>query len=76
MLKISTEDENLYLDSSFFRRQKELALSLERESSLERSRAQLELDWQRRYEEAERTGFDKQEELVKNLTQGKEEVKI
>ncbi|XP_028416257.1 coiled-coil domain-containing protein 57-like [Dendronephthya gigantea] len=55
------------------RRQKELSLSLERESSLERSRAQLELDWQRRCEEAERTGYDKQEKLVKNLTQGKEE---
>ena len=59
-----------------YRRQKELSLSLERESSIERSKAQLELDWQRRCEEAERTGYDKQEELVKNLTQGKEEVDI
>ena len=73
MLKISTEDENLYLDSSFFWRQKELALSLGRQSSLERSRAQLE---QRRCEVAERTAYDKQEELVQNLTQCKEEVNI
>jgi hypothetical protein len=49
---------------------------LEREASLERSRVQLEIDWQRRCEEAERTGYDKQEELVTNLTQGKEEVDI
>lgn len=53
-----------------------MTLSLEREASLERSRVQLEIDWQRRCEEAERTGYDKQEELVTNLTQGKEEVDI
>ena len=58
------------------RRQKELAMSLEREASLERSRVQLELDWQRRCEEAERTGYERQEELVRNLTQGKEEVNL
>jgi hypothetical protein len=49
---------------------------LEREASLERSRAQLELDWQRRCEDSERSGYEKQEELVNNLTQGKEEVNI
>ena len=56
------------------RRQKELTLSLEREASLDRSKAQLELDWQRRCEDAERIGYEKQEELVKTLTQGREEV--
>lgn len=55
------------------RRQRELTLSLEREASLERSKTQLELDWQRRCEDAERVGYEKQEELVRNLTQGKEE---
>ncbi|XP_028415160.1 coiled-coil domain-containing protein 57-like [Dendronephthya gigantea] len=74
VLKISIKDVTSGLDLTFFfRRQKELSLSLERESSLERSGAQLELDWQRRSDNEERTGYDKQEELVKNLTQDKEE---
>ena len=56
------------------RRQKDLTLSLEREAAVERARVQLDLDWQRRCEEAERTGYDKQEELVENLSRSKEEV--
>ncbi|XP_064640433.1 coiled-coil domain-containing protein 57-like isoform X2 [Lineus longissimus] len=50
------------------RYKKDLNLAVERESSLERSKAQLELDWQRRYEDAERHQFEKSEDLVKNLT--------
>lgn len=56
------------------RRQKDLTASLEKERGLERARTQLELDWQRRFEEAERIGFEKQEELVTSLTQAKDEV--
>lgn len=47
---------------------------MEREAAHERAIAQLDLDWQRRCEDAERTGYEKQEELVENLTRGKEEV--
>ena len=43
---------------------------------MERSKAQLELDWQRRCEDAERSGYEKQEELVKTLTKNKEEVRM
>jgi len=41
---------------------------MERESSLERSRAQLEVDWQQRCEDTEREVYAKQEQLIAGLT--------
>ena len=49
---------------------------MERESSLERSRAQLEVDWQRRCEDTERGVYIKQEQLVAGLTKQRDEVWI
>lgn len=47
---------------------------MERESSLERSRSQLEVDWQRRCEDAEREVYAKQEQLISGLTKQRDEV--
>lgn len=58
----------------FYRYKKELSAAVEREASLERSKTQLELDWQRRYEDLERLQYEKSEDLVKKLTQARDEV--
>lgn len=55
------------------RYKKELTIALERESSLERSRAQLEVDWQRRCEDTEREVYIKQEQLIAGLTKQRDE---
>jgi len=55
------------------RYKKELTVALERESSFERSRAQLEVDWQRRCEDTEREVCDKQEQLITGLTKQRDE---
>ena len=49
---------------------------MERESSLERSRAQLEVDWQRRCEDTEREVYSKQEQLITGLTKQRDEVNV
>lgn len=49
---------------------------MERESSLERSRAQLEVDWQRRCEDTERDVHAKQEQLISALTKQRDEVQL
>lgn len=49
---------------------------MERESSLERSRAQLEVDWQRRCEDTEREVYGKQEQLITGLTKQRDEVNV
>jgi len=56
------------------RYKKELAAAVERQSQLEQSRAQLELDWQRRCEDLERTQFAQSEDLVKTLTTARNDV--
>ncbi|XP_060556177.1 coiled-coil domain-containing protein 57-like [Ruditapes philippinarum] len=55
------------------RYKKELSCSVEREASLERSKAQMELDWQRRYEDLERQQYERSEDLVKKLTRARDE---
>jgi len=50
------------------RYKKELTVAMERESSLERFRAQLEVDLQRRCEDTEREVYAKQEQLMTGLT--------
>lgn len=49
---------------------------MEREASLERSRAQLEVDWQRRCEDIEREVYGKQEQLITGLTKQRDEVNV
>ena len=58
------------------RYKKELTVAVERESSLERSRAQLEVDWQRRCEDTEREVYAKQEQLITGLTKQGDEVPV
>lgn len=48
---------------------------MEREACLERCKTQLELDWQRRYDDLERLQYEKSEDLVKKLTRARDEVK-
>lgn len=55
------------------RYKKELSAAVERETSLERSKAQLELDWQRRFEDLERQQYEKSEELIRKLTRSRDE---
>lgn len=47
---------------------------MEREKSLEQTKAQLELDWQRRCEELERRQYNKSEDLIASLTQARDQV--
>jgi len=57
------------------RYKKELTVAMQRESSLEQSRAQLEVDWQRRCEGTEREVYAKQEQLITGLTKQRDEVR-
>ena len=56
------------------RYKKDLALAMERQAELEQSKAQLQLDWQRRYEELERLQYAQSEDLVKMLSNARNEV--
>jgi len=56
------------------RYKKDLSVAVERQSELERSKAQLELDWQRRYEDVERLQYAHSEDLVKTLGSARNEV--
>ena len=47
----------------------------ERQQSLEREKTQVELDWQRRTEGLERTQYERSEDLVKSLSQARDEVR-
>ena len=49
---------------------------MEREASLERSRAQLEVDWQWRCEDTEREVYSKHEQLITGLTKQRDEVNV
>ncbi|XP_030840393.1 coiled-coil domain-containing protein 57 isoform X2 [Strongylocentrotus purpuratus] len=55
------------------RYQKELVVAAEKEQNMERTKAQLELDWQRRYEDAERNQYAKSEDLIARLTKSRDE---
>ncbi|XP_078609551.1 coiled-coil domain-containing protein 57-like isoform X2 [Branchiostoma floridae x Branchiostoma japonicum] len=69
----SLKEELLTRKEDLDRYKKDLTLALERESSLERAKAQLELDWQRRGEDMERLQYQKSEELIRSLTQARDE---
>ena len=51
-------------------------MAVERESSFERVKSQLEVDWQRRCEDTEREVYEKQEELIRSLGNARNEVRI
>nr|XP_054762812.1 coiled-coil domain-containing protein 57-like [Lytechinus pictus] len=55
------------------RYQKELVVAAEKEQNMERTKAQLELDWQRRYEDAERNQYAKSEDLIDKLTKSRDQ---
>ncbi|KAL9957035.1 hypothetical protein ACROYT_G038619 [Oculina patagonica] len=65
--------EIVQLKENTDRYKKELTIAMERESSMERSRAQLEVDWQRRCEDTEREVYRKQEDLITGLTKQRDE---
>ncbi|XP_040293537.1 coiled-coil domain-containing protein 57 isoform X2 [Bufo bufo] len=56
------------------RYQQQLACSLERERILEQARVQVELDWQKRCEMAEKAQYQRSEELIENLSKAKEQL--
>ena len=62
------------LQFNHYRYKHELAEALQREEDLQRAKTQLDLDWQRRYESVEREQYEKAENLIKKLTQAREEV--
>lgn len=56
------------------RYQQQLACSLDRERILEQTRVQVELDWQKRCEKAQKAQYQKSEELIENLSKAKEQL--
>ncbi len=58
------------------RYQKDLIAATERQASLEQAKTQVELDWQRRFEDVERSQFERSEDLVKSLGKAKDEVSV
>ncbi|KAM7068121.1 coiled-coil domain-containing protein 57 isoform 2-T2 [Molossus nigricans] len=56
------------------RYQRQLSLAVEREQSLERDKVQLDLDWQRRCESAERDQYRRSEELIQGLSTAREQI--
>jgi hypothetical protein len=63
----------MYVDLDRYKR--ELTEAMEREACLERSKTQLDLDWQRRYEKVEREQYERAEDLIKNLTHARDQVR-
>ncbi|XP_077315007.1 coiled-coil domain-containing protein 57 isoform X3 [Lithobates pipiens] len=55
------------------RYQQQLAGSVERERLLEQARVQVELDWQKRCEEIEKTQYQKSEQLIEGLGKAKDQ---
>jgi hypothetical protein len=47
---------------------------MEREANMERSKTQLGLDWQRRFDDVERQQFQKSEDFVRTLSVARDEV--
>ncbi|XP_039596281.1 coiled-coil domain-containing protein 57 isoform X2 [Polypterus senegalus] len=56
------------------RYKRQVSLALEREKGLEQAKVQADLDWQKRYEDAERNLYLKNEELIQGLTAAKDEI--
>ena len=64
---------HVFLSFSPYRIRRELSHALEREKSVEQSKAQLELDWQR-VGEVERQQSHKNQELIPQLSRARDEV--
>ncbi|XP_020856609.1 coiled-coil domain-containing protein 57 isoform X3 [Phascolarctos cinereus] len=56
------------------RYKQQLSIAMEREQILERDKAQVELDWQCRCENAERNQYEKSEDLIQGLTTARNQV--
>ncbi|KAH0629428.1 hypothetical protein JD844_011493 [Phrynosoma platyrhinos] len=52
----------------------QLSIAAEREEILERAKVQIELDWQRRCEDAERNQYQKSEALIQSLSAARDQV--
>ena len=68
-----------YIPTCFFpfiSYKQELQTAMEQHSQLERDKAQLDLDWQRRYEDLESNTYERSEDLIKSLTTAKNEVSV
>lgn len=57
------------------RYRQQLAQAVDREQSLQRDKAQVELDWQRRCDDVERELHRRAEDLVQGLTTAREQVR-
>ncbi|XP_066519868.1 coiled-coil domain-containing protein 57 [Hoplias malabaricus] len=55
------------------RYKQQLASGIQREQALEQKRVQLELDWEKRYEEVQAQNYLKNEELIQGLTQARDQ---
>ncbi|XP_037666578.1 coiled-coil domain-containing protein 57 isoform X3 [Choloepus didactylus] len=62
------------LQQDIERYQQQLSQAVEREQRLGREKVQLELDWQRRWDDAERSQYHKSEALIQGLTVAKDQV--
>ena len=51
-----------------------MSAGLQREKSMEQSKAQLQLDWEERMEEVERKAYGKHQDIIQQLTQAKDKV--
>ena len=66
----------MILRQFYLRYKREVTSAHERISALERAKVQLDLDWQKRYDDLERQQYERSEDLVKKLTQARDEVVI
>lgn len=64
------------LVSLCLRYKQQLSLAAEREEILEKAKVQIELDWQRRCENAERNQYQKSEALIQSLSKARDQVRI
>jgi hypothetical protein len=59
---------------SFVRYKKELEDALDRERALEEAKAQLDLDWQKKFEQNQRQEYHKSEDLIEKISSAHEQV--
>ncbi|XP_075760350.1 coiled-coil domain-containing protein 57 isoform X2 [Pelodiscus sinensis] len=71
-VKLKAELARFQKDIERYRQQ--LSLAAERELILERAQVQAELDWQQRYENAERNQYQKSEALIQSLSTARDQV--
>ncbi|TRY87148.1 hypothetical protein DNTS_010214 [Danionella cerebrum] len=70
--KVRAELERCKEDVERYKQQ--VSSGLQREQALEQKRVQLELNWERRYEEVRSEHYLKSEELIQNLTRGRDQL--